>query len=386
MIHSTEHRIGDYINPEMLLTQIVVTRKEEDYEKGIQRMSLIFDSIWEEAFGSKEGLDSTVGRAVDAVEQYQLCQKEYDENTIATEVISRFAVSGVSIPVVWMLLKTLPERTAVTKHNTFMLESYLNQGLADGYYDSKYLCCRKVVKRWERTYRKRKQYGNLMATMGNGYDHVGDEQRNYTEMQPVTFNITNCNIGTVNGDNYGQVNGGVDSVVKGDDVTKTQMDNEVVNVGINGEVHETSEIHSDEDTDDGSPAVQRDADCSEELNYEAPRLNLQALLKKPWFEEVRSDEAFGEVWTDAFVEALMASEYGELIAREWNNGGKLGKCSQIKGYVLGLLADEGVLKGSYNSIAGMVDLMEKPRTFARYMGEGKKQLYALWVKEYVDTH
>ena len=136
MIHSTEHRIGDYIKPEMLLTQFVITRKEEDYEKGIQRMSLIFDSIWEEAFGSKEGLDSTVGRAVDAVEQYQLCQKEYDENTIATEVISRFAVSGVSIPVVWMLLKTLPERTAVTKHNTFMLESYLNQGLADGYYDS----------------------------------------------------------------------------------------------------------------------------------------------------------------------------------------------------------------------------------------------------------
>ena len=164
-------------------------------------------------------------------------------------------------------------------------------------------------------------------------------------------------------------------------------DNEVVNVGINGEVHETSEIHRDEDTEeDDFPAVQRDADCSEELNYEAPRLNLQALLKKPWFEDVRGDEAFDEVWTDAFVDALMSSEYGEQIAREWNNGGKLDKCSQIKGYVLGLLTDEGVLKGSYNSIAGMVDLMDNPRTFAKYMGEGKKQLYALWVKEYVGSH
>lgn len=162
-------------------------------------------------------------------------------------------------------------------------------------------------------------------------------------------------------------------------------DNEVVNVGIKGEVHETPEIHRDEVQVENTHTVQRDAGYSEELNYEAPKLNLQALLKKPWFEEVRSDKVYGEAWTDAFVEALMASEYGEQVAREWNNGGRLDKCTQIKGYVLGLLADEGVLKGSYNAIAEVVNLMENSRSFAKYMGGGKKQSYALWVKEYVNN-
>ena len=112
-------------------------------------MFSFFDSAEEKAFGSREQLESTVKRAVDAIEQYQLCQKEFDETTIATEVISRFAVSGVSLPVVWMVLRTLPEKDEVTKHNTFMLESYLNQGPADGIFDSTYMFCREVVKKYD---------------------------------------------------------------------------------------------------------------------------------------------------------------------------------------------------------------------------------------------
>jgi len=121
----------------------------------------------------------------------------------------------------------------------------------------------------------------------------------------------------------------------------------------------------------------------EELNYEAPKINLQQLLKQPWFAEARSEEKYDSKWTDAFVEALMGSEYGEGIARDWNNGGRLDRCTQIKGYLLGLLKDASVLKGSYDAIAEKANLMDNPRSFSRYMANGKKQPYAQWVKGYV---
>ena len=116
-------------------------------DQWIQDVMVIFESLWE--LGNKEQLSATVKRGLDAIEQYQLRQKEFNENSIATEVISRCAVSGASLPVVWMLMKTLPERDEVTKHNTFMLESYLNQGLAEGFYDSTYMTCRDVVKKYD---------------------------------------------------------------------------------------------------------------------------------------------------------------------------------------------------------------------------------------------
>ena len=68
---------------------------------------------------------------------------------------------------------------------------------------------------------------------------------------------------------------------------------------------------------------------------------------------------------------------------DWDDKGRHGKCTQIKGYILGLLKDEGVLKGSYDSIAARVGLTDEPRTLSRYMGQGKKQPYAEWVKESV---
>lgn len=162
-------------------------------------------------------------------------------------------------------------------------------------------------------------------------------------------------------------------------------DNEVVNVGINGEVHETSEIHRDEDTDDGSPAVQRDADCSVGLNYDSTREALKEFLTEDWLEELRSDERYTVGWMNAFVDALISSPHGEKIVRDWSVEGREKK-NEIMGYVLGLLKENGVLKGSYDAISRRVNLMENYRSFAKHIGEGKKQLYALWVKEYVDSH
>ena len=59
---------------------------------------------------------------------------------------------------------------------------------------------------------------------------------------------------------------------------------------------------------------------------------------------------------------------------------------QIKGYVIGLLKDNGVLKGSYDSIAEATNLAENHRSLSKYMGEGKRQPYAAWVKAYVESH
>lgn len=145
-------------------------------------------------------------------------------------------------------------------------------------------------------------------------------------------------------------------------------------------VDETCESEAD-------AVVAEEASADEQaLNFEAPKINLQQLLRQEWFENLRSNDNYSAVWTDAFVEALMASEYGESIARQWNNGGKLDRCTQVKGYVLGLLKDAGVLKGSYDNIADRVNLMDNPRSFSRYMANGKKQPFALWVKEYVKNH
>ncbi|MBR1801433.1 MAG: hypothetical protein IJ767_08115 [Bacteroidaceae bacterium] len=121
----------------------------------------------------------------------------------------------------------------------------------------------------------------------------------------------------------------------------------------------------------------------EELNLFAPKKNLQELLKRPWFAQVRTDARYDAAWTDGFVEALMASEYGEGIARQWAVQGVRGKKSQLKGYVVGLLVDAGVLTGGYDAIARKIDPNGKKRTFSSYMGRGKKQPYAEWVKEYV---
>lgn len=134
---------------------------------------------------------------------------------------------------------------------------------------------------------------------------------------------------------------------------------------------------------DAHPAGTKSAAPQAEINFFAPKKSLQELLKQDWLAEIRADEKYDVDWTGAFIEALMSSPFGNQIACDWDDHGRHGKCTQIKGYILGLLKDEGVLKGSYDSIATRVGLTDEPRTFSRYMGQGKKQPYAAWVKESV---
>ena len=152
-------------------------------------------------------------------------------------------------------------------------------------------------------------------------------------------------------------------------------------MGDKSSVEETG-VEPQKQAEDDSP-VEKHNSPQEELNLFAPKKNLQELLKKPWFAEVRTDEKYDSTWTDAFVEALMASDYGEGIARDWSVTGARDKKKQLKAYVVGLLKDEGVLKGSYVAIGNMTGLNNKERTFSTNMSRGKKQPYAEWVKEYV---
>lgn len=127
----------------------------------------------------------------------------------------------------------------------------------------------------------------------------------------------------------------------------------------------------------------RQATGAEQLNYFAPTKNLQELLRQPWFKALRTDERYNQQWTDNFVSALMASEFKDGIAQDWAIQGKRRKVTQIKGYIVGLLSDAGVLKGSYDSIAAKIGVTGDPRSFSRYMSQGKKQPFAAWVSDYV---
>ncbi len=128
-------------------------------------------------------------------------------------------------------------------------------------------------------------------------------------------------------------------------------------------------------------------------NFFAPQKSLQQLLRRSWFAELRTSDHYDGEWTDAFVAALMASEYGGQIVQDWSVQGLREKKSQIKGHVVGLLKDAQVLKGSYARIAREVGIAvngkskEKPyQTFANYMARGKKQPYADWVMQYIKEY
>lgn len=133
----------------------------------------------------------------------------------------------------------------------------------------------------------------------------------------------------------------------------------------------------------GNEDTQNQNESQKEINYFAPQKTLQEMLKQDCFNEVRKDRKYDEKWTDAFVEDLMKSEYGKTIAEDWALKGSRNKRNQIKGHVFGVLKDAGVLEGGYDTIAAKVVGKDEARTFGKYMGDGKNQPYAEWVKDYV---
>ncbi len=127
----------------------------------------------------------------------------------------------------------------------------------------------------------------------------------------------------------------------------------------------------------------RKEDSENVLNYFAPTKNLKVLLTEEWFGMLTTDEKrFTPKWLHGFVDALMASEWRDQIASDWAVADKrLG----LKCMIIGVLKDAGVIRGSYNSIAKLLDMDdENPATLAKYMGMGKKQPFAEWITNYVN--
>ena len=120
----------------------------------------------------------------------------------------------------------------------------------------------------------------------------------------------------------------------------------------------------------------------EQLNLFAPTKHLTLLLQEEWFELLTTNEnLYAQQWKECFVEALMASEWGKQIARDWAVSEKR---LTLKCMIVGCLKDAGVIKGSYNQIAKLLDFDgEKTDTLATYLGMGKKQPYVDWVSDYV---
>lgn len=157
-------------------------------------------------------------------------------------------------------------------------------------------------------------------------------------------------------------------------------DNEVVNLSIDKATVavDDAERKQEPTAEDGGSARGKG---DEEVNrYPATRA-LQELLRGEWFGKMRRMPTYDGGWTDSFVEALMGSEHGEEIAREW---AKERKRPKIEGHVIGTLMEAGVLVDEPEVIAREAKVMDKARSFAKYIGEGRKQPYAGWVREYVE--
>ena len=127
-------------------------------------------------------------------------------------------------------------------------------------------------------------------------------------------------------------------------------------------------------------AVQGGQTADKKLNYFAPAKNLKVLLSEEWFEIHRTDKRYDQRWTEDFVNVLMKSEHRDYLATEWS---KDKRQDYIRGCVLGLLKEGGVIKGSMDSIARSANVCDNYRTFSRYMGQCRQEPFAEWVLDYI---
>lgn len=119
-----------------------------------------------------------------------------------------------------------------------------------------------------------------------------------------------------------------------------------------------------------------------EPNYFQAGRFLKAVLNGELFEEVRTHKRYTKKWREAFVDALLKSDYSWGIAKAWEDQNKR---EPLKGYVVGCLKDAEVISGAYDQIAKLMGYDDNSyRSFSRNLGRGKKQPYSLWIKDYVE--
>lgn len=115
----------------------------------------------------------------------------------------------------------------------------------------------------------------------------------------------------------------------------------------------------------------------------APYNTITRMLQQDWFDAVSVDkEKYTIMWRDELVSSLMKSEIGSVIADEWQIASKR---PQLKAAVVYGLKRAGVIQGSDLGIASAIvgDDNTDSKTFAVYMGRGKKGDIADWIVNYV---
>ena len=136
---------------------------------------------------------------------------------------------------------------------------------------------------------------------------------------------------------------------------------------------------------EGRVYMRGDPESKPDLNYFAPKKNLQVMLCEDWFDKVCADKKkFTTAWREKFVADLMASEYRDKIAEDW---AKSDQRLQIKGRVIGALIAAGVINKKALPVArtyyNINENTAEVKTLAKYMGDSRKEFYTDWIKEYV---
>lgn len=122
----------------------------------------------------------------------------------------------------------------------------------------------------------------------------------------------------------------------------------------------------------------------EDTHLFAPYKGIVMMLEEDWFAHLRSDKKYNDRWAKAFVDGLMRSDYGNVIAESWRDN----KVS-VLGYLLGCLKRAGVFNQneSNDNIAREAAIMDKPRSFSKYIGKlSQEQPYAEWIRTNVDNY
>jgi hypothetical protein len=82
---------------------------------------------------------------------------------------------------------------------------------------------------------------------------------------------------------------------------------------------------------------------------------------------------------NTFVDNLLKSEHGNALCADWQVDKKR---PQVVALVLGLLVEAEALRGSNAELARMYNKGNDDRTFAKYISNGRRSLYADWAGEY----
>ena len=111
--------------------------------------------------------------------------------------------------------------------------------------------------------------------------------------------------------------------------------------------------------------------------------SLTRLMQQAWFKVFRTDKKYDNAWVEKFVAELLESEHRQELLDIWQDADKR---LTLKGNIIGCLNKAGVIDGSDLSIAAAImQGQEKDnKTFASYMGRGRKRPFFDWICEYVN--